>query len=192
MNPEFLAGYLAALGDKAVLEDGLDACTADAQAAWDRAKKDNPIKFSIQIGDWSGDGHGRHKDYLATANKPIEQVREAYFKAKAALSEAICPENFCERYHDSKIPFGTWRLIQQHFPTITDDGIDGYDPSSPEAARYPDSEWMAKYVALFTMKGDADLTITLVPEEQVPTFAFYGSDEQERHISFIGYGLFHS
>lgn len=38
-------------------------------------------KFKIPIGDWSGDGHSKHEDYLIESNKPVEQVRELYFQA---------------------------------------------------------------------------------------------------------------
>ena len=54
--------------------------------------------FTIPIGDWSGDGHGQDRSFYASASKPIEAVREAYFAAKEKLPPEACPENFCNEY----------------------------------------------------------------------------------------------
>lgn len=42
----------------------------------------NTYSFTIPIGDWSGDGHNACTYYQFTSNKPLQNVREAFFKAQ--------------------------------------------------------------------------------------------------------------
>ena len=131
--------------------------------------------FTIQIGDWSGDGHGQCETFHATAAKPIEDVREAYFTAKKKHPD-VCPESFCDEYEDSNVPTEVReRITALGGPAIGDDF---------------DAERMANVVAWFINLGDPAVDVTISPREEVPTLAFYGNDKKRRHIGFIGYGLF--
>jgi hypothetical protein len=133
-------------------------------------------QFTIDIGDWSDDGHGKKNTFTFAANKPIEDVREAYFAAKKRLKK-LCPESFCNGYEDRHIP-------DEIYNALTDAGcpLPAGDPESI------DTKGMALIVAWFCMQGNADLLV--VPCEPVPSLAFYGQDAKRRHIGFFGYGLF--
>jgi hypothetical protein len=131
--------------------------------------------FTIQIGDWSDDGHGKCETFYATAARPIDIVREAYFTAKKKHPD-VCPESFCNDYEDSVVPAEVRdRIAALGGPKIGDD----FDP-----------EQMANVVAWFIGLGDPEIDARIEPRETVPTLAFYGNDKKRRHIGFIGYGLF--
>lgn len=138
-------------------------------------------RFKIPIGDWSGDGHGKCDYFEATAAKPVEAVREAYFAAKTKLPKC-CPEEFCEAYGDSSISTETRALLREAgAPIPSDETMDndyGFSPAN-----------MAAVVVWFLNQGDAELAVQLEPVESVPSLAFYGMDAKNRHIGFIGYGL---
>ena len=38
-------------------------------------------RFKIVLGDWSDDGHGKYEHYIIQANKPVNEVQEAYKKS---------------------------------------------------------------------------------------------------------------
>jgi hypothetical protein len=137
--------------------------------------------FTIKIGDWSGDGHGKCDDFRFKANKPIEDVREAYFAAKKRYPK-LCPEKFCAKYEDSSVPPDVRAGLRAAGCPLRDDAsLDGECLSADE---------MAKIVAWFIGQGDSDLVVVPNDEEPVPMLAFYGDDKKKRHIGFIGYGLF--
>lgn len=131
--------------------------------------------FKIPIGDWSNDGHGQCEWYYATAAKPIEAVREAFFKA-GKLFPKVNPETFCRDYQDGEVP-GEVQAELKFWGVPFD----------------PDEFWareMADIVVWFLNQGDPDLDVRLDPEVAVPMLPFYGFDSKKRHIGHIGYGLF--
>lgn len=130
--------------------------------------------FRIPIGDWSGDGHGQVEWVHATAAKPIEAVREAYFSAKARLPAACCPESFCDEYQERQMSKETRAALKA---------------AGARVPRQMGVDAMASLVAWFLNQGDPDLDVRLDVEAQ-PMLPFYGEDAQRRHIGFIGYGLF--
>jgi hypothetical protein len=132
--------------------------------------------FKIPIGDWSGDGHGQCDWFIATAAKPIEEVREAFFTAKK-LFPHLDPEQFCHDYEDSFVPSNI--VAELATKGIHIDSED-FDP-----------EGMARVVVWFLNQGDPELSVELIPEADVPMLPFYGSDKKKRDIGFIGYGLFY-
>jgi hypothetical protein len=129
--------------------------------------------FKIQVGDWSGDGHGQCMDYIFKSNKPVEEIREIYFTAKEKYP-TLSPDSFCSDYQDYTIPDEVVKQAEEL----------GYE-IDPENFFTDD---MAKYTAWFIMLGDSELK--LEETKAVETLAFYGYDEKNRHINFIGYGLF--
>lgn len=139
--------------------------------------------FRIPIGDWSGDGHSHCDWYDATAAKPIEDVREAYFAArKNKKLKKVCPEEFCNQYQDATIPKDVWQELERlgaPMPVLEDpeDGID--------------DDCMAALVVWFINQGDPDIDVRLDPKVTVPMLPFYGFDKKKRHIGFMGYGLFY-
>jgi hypothetical protein len=130
--------------------------------------------FRIPIGDWSGDGHEQCKWFTATAKYPIETVREAYFTAKILLPD-ICPEDFCSGYEE-------YEVAEEIRAEINEQGFELGDSFG--------SEEMAAFVVWFLNRGYPDLDARLEPNAEMPMLPFYGQDACERHISFIGYGLF--
>jgi hypothetical protein len=141
------------------------------------------VAFTIQIGDWSGDGHGHCEEFRFVANKPIEDVREAYFVAKKKHPK-ICPERFCDEYEVGTIP-------DEIHAALTAAGAPVRDEDDLEQEGITAGE-MAGFVAWFCMQGDPDLVVKADPLPPVPYLAFYGADEKGRHIGFHGYGLFGS
>ena len=137
--------------------------------------------FKIPIGDWSGDGHGKCDYVIATATKPIEAVREAYFAARKKLPKC-CPEKFCDDYEDGSVPADTRAALRKAgAPLGSDDDLDNGDGFGVEE--------MASIVAWFINQGDPSLGVEIAPVDAVPSLAFYGYDAEKRHIDFIGYGL---
>jgi hypothetical protein len=51
---------------------------------------------------------------------------------------------------------------------------------------------MLQLLLLFIKMYNPTFSYEVVAEKQMPTFSFYGFDKKQRHIGFIGYGLFSS
>lgn len=129
--------------------------------------------FRIPIGDWSGDGHSQCEWYDATAAIPLDEVRDAYFAAKKKKHlEGISPEDFCSEYEDSEVP----EDVREQAKAA------GYE--MPEDFHV---EEMANYVVWFINQGNPKADVRL--EETPETLTFYGYDDKNRHIGFIGYGF---
>lgn len=128
--------------------------------------------FTIPIGDWSGDGHEKCEWYQFNSNKPLADVREAYFQAqKKGL--APNPEGFCCEYEDYEVPEDVVEEAKEAGFTIDPDNFG--------------AEQMADYVAWYITLGDPELTLTREPDLQM--LPFYGYDKDKRHIGGFGYGL---
>lgn len=132
-------------------------------------------KFRMSIGDWSDDGHGKHKDYIVLSNHPVERVREAHFRIKEVTGIDI--DNLCRRYDDSSIP-----------SEVEDKLLEIGFEFECEGCTYPD-EFASLWVFLL-WKADPGLELKIV-NDNIPTLHFYGFDEKRRHIGHIGYGLFY-
>lgn len=128
--------------------------------------------FTIPIGDWSGDGHSQCRYYQFTSNKPLTNVREAFFKAQ---QKALAPDpvSFCNDYQDYEVPEDVVETLKELGYTI--------DPDSFSA------EDMADYVAWYIMQADPKIKLERQPGLQM--LPFYGYDDKNRHIPCIGYGL---
>lgn len=129
------------------------------------------MNIQIEIGDWSGDGHGKCQTFTFKSNLPAEDVREAYFTAREMYPE-ICPETFCDEYEDSVVP----EKVRKRAKTL------GF-----KFPRDPGPQDLAKFTAWFCMLGNPNLSLKLL---KVDRLAFYGVDKKNRHIGFIGYGMF--
>lgn len=135
-------------------------------------------KFRMSIGDWSDDGHGKHEDFIVQSNAPVEIVREAHFLMKNTLDFSI--EDICHGYADCDIDSETTNAI-------TDLGFDFEYINDGKACPYP--EEMVRLWIFLLQKVNPNLKLMLIKDE-IPDFHFYGFDEQNRHIGFVGYGLF--
>lgn len=148
-------------------------------------------KFQIPIGDWSGDGHNNVEWFICSSNKPVEEVREAYFRAKEELPSELCPENFVNEYEESTLSKELFDQILERFPALRENkDFEHWDnPDDPDGRVRVFTEFMAAYVVEFLKAGDDDLRVSLVPGDEIPMLPFYGYDEKRRHIGFIGYGI---
>ncbi len=130
--------------------------------------------FTIPIGDWSDDGHGKCIRSYATAAKPIGAVREAYFAAKKRLPKACCPESFCNEY---EVP----EMAPESRAALRAAGYEVPEEITPDA--------MAAIVVWFVNQGDPTVDVRLDGKEP-EMLPFYGRDKKRRHIDCWGYGLF--
>lgn len=127
--------------------------------------------INIEIGDWSHDGHSKCDIFTFESNLPIEEVREAYFKARELYPE-ICPEEFCAEYEDPEVP----KKVRDRAKQL------GF-----KFHKQPDTLDLARFTAWFCELGNPNLSLLPKPVERL---AFYGSDKKGRNIDFIGYGMF--
>lgn len=132
------------------------------------------FRFMVPIGDWSGDGHEKCVEVCASAAKPIEAVREAFFSAQAKLPD-LDPTKFCHEYENDEVPAKVREVLEQNFPDIDPEGFS--------------TDEMAAYVVWFLNQGDPDLDARIDEEAGVPSLVFYGYDSKNRHIGGFGYGL---
>ena len=141
--------------------------------------------FFLPIGDWSRDGHEKCDYKIVISNKSVEEVREIHFKARDTLPFSI--EEICCVYQDQKID-------KEMFEIIKSTGLDPenyfyyHDYAGKEVW---DMEWntdaMAELWIDWLKLVDPDLELEIKDLEMIP---FYGRDKKNRHISFVGYGLF--
>lgn len=159
-------------------------------------------KFRIPIGDWSGDGHSQSEYSVIQSNKPVEAVREAYFAAKEKLGYSLDGQNQqgpCSQWGEDSISNEEYtQYVQDGLLDDNDnrivinqpDNIHG-DPYSIEAENYTITvEIFLEMVLAFLQKGDPELVLLKIKEENLPILHFYGFDNQQRHIGYFGYGLF--
>ena len=137
--------------------------------------------FRIPIGDWSGDGHSKCDWFGASAAKPIDEVREAFFAAQKNFPKRLDVSQLCTDYGNSSIPDQVRDQLFKLGAPIEEANEDG--------DYYSGSEEMAALVVWFLNQGDPELDCKL-DEDASPMLPFYGADCKGRHISHIGYGLF--
>lgn len=131
-------------------------------------------RFKLTIGDWSNDGHGRCETFIVISNKPVQESREAYFKAIEKLNFDISRE-VCSDYQEYELKPEVRKKFKKLGYTIEEE----FDP-----------EAYAKLLLFFIKQGDPELELILSPPDSLQTFHWYGFDEQRRHIGHLGYGLF--
>lgn len=151
--------------------------------------------FKLPIGDWSDDGHGECSYYTIKSNKSVEEVREIHFKIKDSLGIDI--ESIASEYEDSSIDSDiVEKLFEMGFKEFlgTRYGV-CLECENEEDEEY-DSEWtitsegMAYLWLFLLMKADSSLKLEFDKTVKIPMLPFYGFDEKNRHISFVGYGCF--
>lgn len=137
-------------------------------------------QIQLTIGDWSGDGHEKYEAFLVNSNFPVERVREAHFHIEEATGINI--EEICSDYGEDEIDSETLvKLKNMGFEFENASGMGEAYISVPE---------MAKLWVFLLQKADPELQIEIMGDEDIPQLQFYGFDEQGRHISGVGYGLF--
>lgn len=144
-------------------------------------------KFNLPIGDWSGDGHGEAIYYNIKSNKPLQEVRELYFKACKQLGYTLDG-------HDNKTPCAEYKdntFSKEVLKDLLHMGVeidsDTYSYIIDEETIEPDI--FVKIILEFIKTQDKTLKLELV-ENFDDMFQFYGLDKEKRHIGYFGYGLF--
>lgn len=136
-------------------------------------------EFIMSLGDWSGDGHGRHEDYHIHSNKPVEDVREAHFAIKEQTGIDI--EALDAPLMDGKsIPFEVVEKVEATgFPLDRSAVLsDGW---------WPDHYNLLELWLFLLQKVDPTLILNLCAKPEIPTLHFYGFDAKGRHIGQVGY-----
>lgn len=138
-------------------------------------------KFKLPIGDWSGDGHDKCEWFVIESNKTFEDVEKA-FKAAKKKHKNVNPEKICNEYEESTMAPETWTKLKEmgfrfsYMETLED--IEGYETCEYDAyMMQPDM--MVEIVLWFIGLGDPELKLSVVSEEDMPTFR-----------QGFGYGLF--
>lgn len=148
--------------------------------------------FTLPIGDWSDDGHGKCDYYHVKSNKPIDEVREVHFQMREKLGFSV--EDIACEYEDNSIP-------KETMDKIVELGFLDYIENNGGASLFDSclSEWEGKWSVYSTgmahlwvfmlMKTDEDLNLEIIKSPEM--LPFYGCDSKRRHIDFVGYGCFY-
>lgn len=137
-------------------------------------------RFRMPIGDWSDDGHGKCDYYCIKSNKPVEYVRDIHFQILEKTGIDI--EEICSEYEDSSISV-------EQFNELLKLGIEEERFDHPYKGNIGvSSENMCYLWTFLLMKSDETLNLEI--EETPEMLPFYGFDQKERHIGFVGYGCF--
>lgn len=89
-------------------------------------------KFKIQIGDISGAGHEKSKEYIIESNLASDRLVEIY--KKTAENIGYSPSDFCEEYDDNSISVDSITNMGLTVDNYTDLYVDdtGYYFFSPD------------------------------------------------------------
>lgn len=138
--------------------------------------------FNIRIGDWSADGHGMFETYTVQSDMPVEKARLAHYnilKETGIDIHSICNDYECNGI--SKDMIERLELIGMDTDNID---LEYYDDNE-EACATP---YTLFSIWLFLLnKVDSSLNLKY---KKIENLDFYGFDENRKHISFVGYGLF--
>ena len=141
--------------------------------------------FRLMLGDWSGDGHGIDTTYRIQSNKPIEEVRAAYFSALEQTGLDLT-EEVCAEYEDNVI---TEEMVSR---------LKGLGLPVPADREWVQTDEFVDLVLAYIKLGDPALELEVLPFEEMFQWNF-GKDFKvlgnrpeatKRHIGFFGYGLF--
>lgn len=138
-------------------------------------------KFSMPIGDWSDDGHGKCDYYTIVSNKPVEEVREIHFKIEDVTGIEL--DRICSEYEQNYIYVDLLEDLKEL-------GFDASGINVSEDKAYIYSYNMMRIWMFLLMITDESLKLE-VEEESLEMLPFYGFDEKGRHINFVGYGCFY-
>ena len=138
--------------------------------------------FKIAIGDWSGDGHGKNDYHTYRTNKKIEDIREAYFSAINKLGKDY-PREVCGDYQDSGVSKDMQDELKKKGFVFT------RFEEEYEGKIFPYVDGMLELTEWFIQQGDSSIKLE-AEDVEVDTLHFYGFDSKDRHIGFIGYGIY--
>lgn len=145
-------------------------------------------QFRIPVGDWSSDGHGQCDWFTVNCSHPLNEVREAYFKAIEVLGKEW-PTYICSAYEYSWVDKEDEEELTKLGFDVTTFEERYARGDGEEELWHPTSEGMLELTLWFIQQGDVEIQFEIVPTQQA-MFPFYGYDDEGRHISATGYGIF--
>lgn len=145
--------------------------------------------MKLPIGDWSRDGHGKCDWFLIESNLPVEEVREAYFKACDILGEDLS-RFLCDDPEERTVEKEKFELLKNKGVDISDlVGNWSFIDESYEIV-FEDTKDFATYILRCLNKlGNKDFAWEIL-DNDIPMIPFYGVDDKNRSIGYFGYGLF--
>lgn len=140
-------------------------------------------QFNLNIGDWSGDGHGKCKSFILDSNVSVIELRKMYFGAVEKTD--LSPEDICCEYQDNSAKCEDIEKLGLD-PNSYIRG-DNYDSGIGKGVIWFDEEMFVKLFIDYMMIHNVNLSLKIHPLE---SFNFYGFDAEGKHIGFLGAGLF--
>lgn len=150
------------------------------------------MKHTVAVGDWSDDGHGKHRDYVVEIPDMFtpEILGDNFRKNVAEIG--FGPHSFAEDYEDSLLP-------ADKLAALVDSGFDAEELENmedEEGVHLTPSD-MLKIVMHYFGRG-LDLFTYEVQNDKAPALIGYWSnvtagadgDTRSRYGVSVGYGLF--
>jgi len=145
-----------------------------------------PYRFKLPIGDWSG-GRTGCDWFDCVSDKSIVEIREVFFQLQEKLG--VSPDHFLCHYGVNTPERMEFKQFREYMPVVPDPDHRG--DFNKELKYWQEmgvcSDDFAQLVVNMLNKADPTLNITF-EEEVIPMLPFYGYDDQDRHISFLGTG----
>lgn len=152
------------------------------------ATEEKRFRFCIPVGDYHQDGHHMVETFIASAEKDIAAVQEAYSKCDEKLG--IAPWELCNSYNDARIsPEQELKLRALGFNLdgLYRDEETGQLYAQEEQFACDKPEFAAELCVFLLNLVDPDLHVALEPEpEEIPCLL----EANGRRFGNIGYGLF--
>ena len=139
-------------------------------------------KIRFPVGDWSSDGHGKCEYFFVESRWPVEDVRKIHHQGPEVLGFDI--DEICRNYEENtlsddimnQLKARGFHLVRPRYFTDDDYNMDaeGVFLLWIDLLKYIEPKW--EYV---------------IPSDTYDDITFYGYDDQGRHISGPGYGVFY-
>lgn len=167
------------------------------------SQKSLSITFDLDIGDWSGDGHGHSKTFQVQASgvDHIDDVRRIYLEARdgavvrfesIGVSEGICSAYGCRRVTADQLEYLGVRL--DSIGVVGKDFELWNERDASEGLGLHPSGLARLWAAWMSLQSPTGVSFAVLPETKRPRLHFYGyrdlRGQGNEHVSFFGYGLF--
>lgn len=149
-------------------------------------------QFYLTIGDFPNDGHGICKDFLVSANKTVDAVRDAHLRIEAVTGVNL--SGFADTRYDDVIPNHVLERLhalgyQFKVPLYVDDGGNTHFQDAEFMCDCP--EELASIWVFLLNQADPELDCKLEPEKEIPSLLVSTRAENGAHaFKSVGYGLF--
>lgn len=79
--------------------------------------------YTVTLGDWSDDGHGKTNDFVISSDSTYEEITEAYKRGEKELGIKFV-KNYCSDYEDNTIDVDLVNALKANGINIT---LDKYE-----------------------------------------------------------------